>query len=174
MKRSLSLTGPIYRAWSQCQNKTVKEQLNDGIRAFDLRIAQDKQGEFYCCHGLYGEKIEQVLKSVSDFARAYPKEIILLDFAKFYGWKSGPKGQDTAQNSISDLAHNSLKSRLLKQLGPRLLAPTVQGPSGPESTWEMTLAKIWKSQKSIIVHYRHGSAKTPFWRSKIQSSWANT
>lgn len=173
-KRSLSLSGPIYRGWSQCQNNTIKKQLNDGIRAFDLRIAKDKKGEFFCCHGLYGEKLDSVLRSIAEFSKTFPKEIILLDFAKFYTWNQSLNGQFSAKNSLSKMAHTSLITKIRQHLGKRLLAPMIKGTRGPQSTWQSTLADIWKSQRSIIVHYRHSSAKAPLWRSKIQSSWANT
>lgn len=172
-KRSLALAQSVYRGWSQCQTRTVAEQLNDGIRAFDLRLARAKNGEILCCHGLYGESLADILKAVQVFSKRHPKEIIVLDLAKFYSWGKDEKGRDLARPSFSDAEHKALRAAILKALGSSLLPPKLPGPKGPRA-WTASLETLWKSGRSIIVHDRHKNAQSPFWSGSIESSWANT
>ncbi|CAF2798165.1 unnamed protein product [Rotaria sp. Silwood2] len=49
------------------QNRTIRQQLNDGIRFFDLRIYYDTDGSFYIQHGLRGPELNDVLHQVKSF-----------------------------------------------------------------------------------------------------------
>lgn len=173
LKRSLALAESVYRGWSQCQKRSVEEQLSDGIRAFDLRLARAKNGKIFCCHGLYGEAFSDILKAVQVFSKRHPKEIILIDLAKFYSWGKDEKGRDLPRPSFSDAEHKALRAQILKALGSSLIPPKLPGPNGP-AAWTASLETLWKSGRSIIVHDRHKNAQSPFWSGSIESSWANT
>jgi hypothetical protein len=49
------------------QNRTIRQQLDDGIRFFDLRIYYDTDGSFYIQHGLRGPELNDVLRQVKSF-----------------------------------------------------------------------------------------------------------
>lgn len=54
---------------SRCQDKTIKQQLEDGVRLFNLQVCRYR-GEWYISHGLciYDAKLEDVLDEI----RGYP------------------------------------------------------------------------------------------------------
>ena len=59
---------------ARCQSKTLQEQVEAGIRVFDLRIRQDKNGEWVIAHNafIYVRGIEAVyyfMKQLDDMAR---------------------------------------------------------------------------------------------------------
>jgi hypothetical protein len=49
------------------QNRTIRQQLDDGIRFFDLRIYYDTDGSFYIQHFLRGPELNDVLSQVRHF-----------------------------------------------------------------------------------------------------------
>ncbi|PKK30556.1 hypothetical protein A306_00000087 [Columba livia] len=75
------------KKWSVTQNLTFKEQLEGGIRYFDLRVSS-KPGEIgqeiYFIHGLFGIKVWDGLKEINTFLEQHPKEVVFLDFNHFY------------------------------------------------------------------------------------------
>lgn len=40
----------ISKPWTKCQNLTLEEQYEQGVRYFDLRVRKDKQGQWWYCH----------------------------------------------------------------------------------------------------------------------------
>jgi hypothetical protein len=66
--------------WSVTNNYNIYDQLQHGIRYFDLRI-QKIDGEFVMVHALVGMKLSDMLIQVRNFADQHPKEVILLEFA---------------------------------------------------------------------------------------------
>ena len=53
------------------QNCTIGQQLNDGIRFFDLRLYYDTDRSFYIQHGLRGPQLEEVLAQIRNFFEAH-------------------------------------------------------------------------------------------------------
>lgn len=93
----------IVAGWSKTQNTTVAEQLNGGIRYFDLRVSNGVYssplaqllvggklapkmllGGPVMCHGLASVPPKEVIRQVANFVKNNPKEIILLDYQHFY------------------------------------------------------------------------------------------
>src|SRR5690606_26814756 len=65
-------------------DNTIRKQLNDGIRALDIRVyynTQDKQ--FYTYHGLVGQKLEEVLSEIRGFLEETEGEIVRISFSNF-------------------------------------------------------------------------------------------
>lgn len=64
--------------WSKCQSKTVQEQLEDGVRYFDIRIRPYKKGkdfEPHFCHNHidYGKaNLKDSLNIINDFSKSLP------------------------------------------------------------------------------------------------------
>ena len=68
------LLSQIFHRLCQCQEKSIKEQLEHGIRYLDLRVAIHKEsGEFYTCHGVYCANMKDVMKQINDFLNEHPK-----------------------------------------------------------------------------------------------------
>ncbi|XP_057680489.1 PI-PLC X domain-containing protein 2 isoform X2 [Corythoichthys intestinalis] len=77
--------------WSMTQNLTFKEQLDAGIRYFDLRVSS-KPGEpgleIFFIHGLFGHKVRDGLREINAFLCEHRTEVIFLDFNHYYKMSS--------------------------------------------------------------------------------------
>lgn len=49
------------------QNRTIRQQLDDGVRFFDLRVYYDTDGSFYIQHSLRGPELNDVLSQIRHF-----------------------------------------------------------------------------------------------------------
>lgn len=83
----ISLVKKLMKKWSVTQNLTFREQLDAGIRYFDLRVSSkpgDTDQEIYFIHGLFGIKVWDGLMEIDSFLTQHPREIVFLDFNHFY------------------------------------------------------------------------------------------
>lgn len=65
-------------------NSTVAQQLQDGIRAFDLRVALDASDDtFKIYHGLFGPTLDSIYDQIADFLRSTTGEIVYLNLSHF-------------------------------------------------------------------------------------------
>lgn len=83
----ISLVKKLMKKWSVTQNLTFREQLEAGIRYFDLRVSSkpgDADQEIYFIHGLFGIKVWDGLMEIDSFLTQHPQEIVFLDFNHFY------------------------------------------------------------------------------------------
>ncbi|KAG8588792.1 hypothetical protein GDO81_006101 [Engystomops pustulosus] len=83
----ISLVKKLMKKWSVTQNLTFKEQLESGIRYFDLRVSSkpdEAEIEIYFIHGLYGIKVWDGLTEINTFLTNHSTEVVLLDFNHFY------------------------------------------------------------------------------------------
>ena len=55
----------LFTPFSKCQNKTIKEQLESGVRYFDFRVNKD----LMLCHGLWVSKtsLDEALKILNEY-----------------------------------------------------------------------------------------------------------
>lgn len=74
---------PIIKRWAKTQNKTITEQLNLGIRYFDIRVEEYKN-VFYCVHSLLSHTLYDVLNEILLFIKNNPTEKILIDINHIY------------------------------------------------------------------------------------------
>nr|XP_060626628.1 PI-PLC X domain-containing protein 2 [Anolis sagrei ordinatus] len=154
----ISLVKKIMKKWSVTQNLTFKEQLEGGIRYFDLRVSS-KPGEagqeIYFIHGLFGIKVWDGLMEINTFLTHHPKEIIFLDFNHFY--------------AMDKNHHEYLISRIEEVFGSKLCTK--------ECVDDVTLERLWEKQKQVLIFYHHPfCGEYPFlWPgNKMPAPWANT
>ncbi|XP_039280469.1 PI-PLC X domain-containing protein 2 isoform X4 [Nilaparvata lugens] len=147
----------IVLKWSITQNSTVEEQLNYGIRYFDLRLAtNDTDSNFYITHALFGEQIDNILIEINKFLTENEQEIVILDFQHFYGFT-----QDDHLRFMN----------LVEVIFCEKLCPL---------PWDInTVTLSWMRDKSyqVIVIYRNISAesRTSFWPSlRYPTPWPET
>ncbi|XP_078596087.1 PI-PLC X domain-containing protein 3-like isoform X1 [Branchiostoma floridae x Branchiostoma japonicum] len=145
----------VYR-WSVTQDICFMEQLNDGVRYFDFRVAGRKSdSSLYFVHGLYGSKVESALLEIAQYLNTHPKEVVLLDFNHFY--------------SMVDFHHERLIAILKEMFGPKL-CPRMD-PA------DVTLATLWDRGQQVIVFYHNSVADRHInlWTGEaIVAPWANT
>ena len=76
--------------FAQCQDKSIAEQLNFGIRFLDIRLEAEDNGKLYLVHGSEdcksnsGSKLylEEVLSDCYSFLEAHPTETIVMSMKK--------------------------------------------------------------------------------------------
>jgi hypothetical protein len=137
----------------------VKDQLEHGIRYLDLRLCgRPGSPDVYVAHGLYGHRITDILKEVSDFLDDNPKEILILDFNHFH--------------NMSSVDHREVLILIISTFREKILGGDTLKLAG-----KMTLEEMWRTPARIIVFYDHPSRNefSFFWSGDyIQSPWANT
>ena len=84
-----------------CQSQPIPKQLNDGIRAIDLRICSVVEGSdtsYWTAHGPRFCKLEDCLQHIKHFLKANQTEFVFLNIApewspmkdiRFAGWLRG-------------------------------------------------------------------------------------
>lgn len=152
------LAKKVMKKWSMTQNLTFREQLEGGIRYFDLRVST-KPGEpgheIYFIHGLFGHKVRDGLNDINHFLNVHKKEVVFLDFNHHY--------------AMSEEHHQYLIKMLKDVFGHKLCKLDV--------VEEITLNYLWENRYQVLVFYHHPSAEgcPVMWPgSKIPAPWANT
>lgn len=66
-ERGLTIFHDMFSFFSKCQDKTIVEQWNNGVRYFDLRVSKS----LHLAHGLWESKItlEEVLNGLNELAK---------------------------------------------------------------------------------------------------------
>lgn len=148
-------TRPAIFKWATTQDKSIEEQLSNGIRFFDLRVAHkpnDSSSDLYFTHVIYTHlTVLETLVSVATWLESHPKEIVILACSHFEG--------------ISDELHQAFIFSLKKLFGSKLC---------PQKEPVLTLRSLWASGYQVVLSYdsqiaaRHQELwpAIPYW-------WAN-
>ncbi|CAH1243756.1 PLCXD3 [Branchiostoma lanceolatum] len=156
--------------WAVTQNLCFTEQLNNGVRYFDLRVAMGKtDNSLYFVHGLYGSKVQSTLLEIAQWLISHPKEVVLLDFQHLYSIDGTQIDYSTLKRLIA----------ILKETFSSKLCP----PSIVPNPVDVTLANLWDNQHQVIARVLYSyknemqqkSAERILWGSNvIDSPWRNT
>jgi hypothetical protein len=139
----------IIAGWGKSQELNTTQQLQQGIRYFDLRLCGSSAiSSITTCHGVAGEKLSEVIRQVQVFNQAHPQEIIFLDFNHWY-----PK------NTSEDTMRQSVYSYLINTLGARL---ALKGNYSLDSR----LADFWRQQQGILIFSDNNTNQPGVWLSK--------
>jgi hypothetical protein len=92
------------------QNRTIRQQLDDGIRFFDLRIYYDTDGSFYIQHSLRGPELNDVLSQVRRFLDVHSTsgELIFLSISHT-NFSNDP---ESLPSRVATIIQNNLKPYL--------------------------------------------------------------
>jgi hypothetical protein len=120
----------IIAPWAKAQSKSILEQLESGIRYFDLRVLRRSDGQMFIVHGMYSDNIDTVFSEIKSFTDNHPKEIIILDFNHLFHLQSN-------QEDLIAKINNSFSAKLI---------PATK-------TVNATLNELWQSNKQIIALY---------------------
>jgi hypothetical protein len=130
--------------WAKTQYNTVLNQLNNGIRYFDLRLCGKGSDvdTMYTCHALQGDSLKDIVSQVKEFLRQenHQHEIIILDVNHWYNHDERvlPEMQVNALNYIND------------QLFP-WIAPRKDMAGIDQYTPNSKLNSFWNNKKQVIV-----------------------
>ncbi len=138
------------------QDVSPLEQLRNGIRVLDLRVAfykkhpagSPKRFQLYHLTSSGRTVAVDIVQKVIEFYEelestgAVAREIVILDFHQF--------------DSFTDAAHEELQALLLDGLGPRLLPYPLRG---------LSLSRIWNDHpgKNVVIAYNHGTTGQELW-----------
>ncbi|XP_048350822.1 PI-PLC X domain-containing protein 2 isoform X1 [Sphaerodactylus townsendi] len=154
----ISLVKKLMKKWSVTQNLTFKEQLESGIRYFDLRVSS-KPGEagqeIYFIHGLFGIRVSDGLMEINTFLTHHPTEVVFLDFNHFY--------------AMDKNHHVYLIGRIKEVFGSRLCTK--------ECVENVTLNYLWEKKQQVLIFYHHPiyEENPILWPgNKMPAPWANT
>ncbi|KAH8255550.1 hypothetical protein KR038_005563 [Drosophila bunnanda] len=143
------------RRWSRTQSSGVVDQLQLGVRYFDLRIAQ-KDDKFYYCHGLFCMEVFEPLLELRHFLDSHPEEVVILDLQHFY--------------ALTVAHHQQLHKDLITFFGHRLYS-TADG-----SLKDCTLNRCLEMSRQLVIIYRRCPIPLPlrFWPSYAwPTPWPN-
>lgn len=130
------LAKKVMKKWSMTQNLTFREQLEGGIRYFDLRVST-KPGEpgheIYFIHGLFGHKVRDGLNDINHFLNVHKKEVVFLDFNHHY--------------AMSEEHHQYLIKMLKDVFGHKLCKLDV--------VEEITLNYLWENKYQVSSRCTH-------------------
>jgi len=92
------------------QNRSIRQQLDDGIRFFDLRVYYDTDGSFYIQHGLRGPELNGILAQVRSFLDDHSTsgELIFLSISHT-NFATDP---ETLPAKVTTIIQNNLKPYL--------------------------------------------------------------
>jgi hypothetical protein len=154
------LSKPIVKNYSICQNKSILEQLNDGIRYIDLRIVKHEKEELgSICHGLHGDYVISMLNQILEFISENKKEIIFVDVKKVYGFS------EKERIEWEELFIKKCLSIFGDAICPSNYSPT------------HTLEEIWANGHQVIffVPFVTKKGSELFWEMNMMNrSWANS
>ncbi|XP_066248748.1 PI-PLC X domain-containing protein 3-like [Euwallacea similis] len=154
---SLTIVREVMANWSKTQTFNVVEQLEAGIRFFDLRFCLNSDDEhLYFCHGLYSTEVRSVLTNISSYLDSHPNEVVILDCQHFYNFT------DTTHSEVIQMLKDSLGNKLIPH---------------QSSMSSLTLKNLALVKQQVLVVYRDDSqsGESLLWPSdSFPTPWYNT
>jgi hypothetical protein len=147
----------VYDRMCKCQDLSISDQLNAGIRYLDLRVAWNESvSGFYTCHGVYCVELKVILDQIVAFLKQNTKEIVFLDFNHFY--------------KVDD-KHAALAALIMERLGDMM---AIQGQLNPNST----VKEYWDKGVQVVAVYHHDETQKAsngklWFRGVLHSPWPN-
>ncbi|HET9240449.1 MAG TPA: phosphatidylinositol-specific phospholipase C domain-containing protein [Oligoflexus sp.] len=149
-------------AWSKTQDRSMGQQLEDGIRYFDMRVENTPSG-WMTYHGLLSNRLTDMLAELAAFFENHPHEIVLLDFQSLVNFN----------NDVTELVsyfenHPVFRSRV--------------APWG-EFNPQVRLGDLWDADKNLILLFDQRRVRLPdgswgdssfVWPRTLQNPWSNT
>ena len=148
---------PFATPWVRTQDKSLREQLNLGIRVLDLRIGQNSPGDYIITHDIWrtNYSLSRALDDVKEFICATNREIVILDFHRF-NLLGGPSFE-----------FNPLKTQV-KEFLQGYYIPVGDGKG-------KTLNEIWQRptsvQERVVVAWNSDTIDTSYMWPGVNQHW---
>ena len=149
----------IFERLCQCQDLSIKEQLQLGVRYFDLRVAHHAESDSYMtCHGVYCVDMKEILTELNDFLTTNSKEVVVLEFKKLFNM------QEEQYQALSDM--------VVEVLGDKIAHRS-------KVTQKSTIQEYWDNGYQLAILYQRRKTlsddrKDQFWNmGYIESPWPN-
>ncbi len=131
-----ALVRPLVSNWSKSQFRSIREQLIQGIRFFDLRIAFDSKDQAIITHGLVSLPLHTILNEMSGFILEHPKEVVLIAYDLSYGYKTHRLNSTQISSKMQEV-----KQLLSDQFQEKLMS----------FRSDRTFYDFWSAGKSVMV-----------------------
>ena len=148
----------VFERMCQCQDMSIQQQLQAGVRYLDLRVAYHADlGKFYTCHGVFCVDMVTILQEINDFLTAHSKEIVILDFNHLYAMEA-PQ-------------HTELAAMIVDTLGDKV---AVRGDLQPNSP----VQQYWDAGAQAVIVYHDGETQRAsdnklWFKGCLKSPWPN-
>ena len=129
---------------AQAHTQTLLQQLNGGIRYFDLRVTR-RGGAFYVYHGLLGRPLATVLQDIRTFMEQSEQEFAVVDVSHL----ATGTNQGNAKVFTPD-EHGLLMQQLVDQLGPYVYPRNGRSQAGLRAT---RLGQVVADGPKILLIY---------------------
>jgi hypothetical protein len=121
----------IVNDWAGTQRLSITDQLNSGIRGFDLRVAFNPQEEkYYISHTYTYQPLEDVLKEITSFIEKHPKEILQIEVKPDWGQ------QGTMPEKAEKESNKNIKALFEAALGTDRLISAKEYKYSLKEAWE--------------------------------------
>lgn len=142
---------PIVKKWGTAQEKNISEQLDAGMRYFDLRVAgKPESRDLFFYHGLYTiMTVKEGMTELEKWLGQHTKEVVILAFSHF---------KEMSADQHTDLT-NFLKEHFKTKLCPKPQVPS--------------LKDCWETGYQVILSYDNRSVDDPVLWPQIEYWWAD-
>lgn len=144
--------GYIGKFLSQAQNKTIYQQLCDGIRWFDLRVCYTRDDVFLHHGQVVCARASEAIDDIARFVRETRGELIIVNIKRF--------------NEFTSQVHEEFQESIISRLSEVLIPPK---PSDIDSTILdikienlMARAQSNKEQSRVILFYANSARKRKY------------
>ena len=99
---------PTIKDLSMTTHQSILEQLEEGIRGFDLRIYYNRdEDEYYSYHGLVGIKMTEILGEIRQFLNSTQGEIVYITMGHYQGFDRSryPEFANLVKTALQDYAY---------------------------------------------------------------------
>ncbi|MCU1751253.1 phospholipase [Pseudomonas sp. 6D_7.1_Bac1] len=147
--------------WVVCQDGPFIQQLNEGVRALDLRFHSDEHWmgikKFHTFHGpATGRSLSELIKSLNYFLDENPDEFIILDMHELKALKDGA------------FDYKTFNTVIMNELGLRLI------PKGNKHLTLAELKKLSNKQRIVLAAEWHPDFNSPLYWGGISHEWSGT
>lgn len=116
--------------WAKCQKQSVKKQLENGVRALDLRVKKGKDNIIRIAHRFESSyTLNSCLDEVEEFLKENPREFIFIFIKRDWTTRGQWKSSDTLEmwkqlNKYSILEENIWKDSKIEKLRRKIIPIT--------------------------------------------------
>jgi hypothetical protein len=150
----------IAERWTVTQKFDISEQLQNGIRLLDFRLAKDVNGDLHLSHSFIVADFKESIQKIKEFIDENPKEFITVLI------KTDPLYHSVMTEQDIQKAHDIIKKELQKE-----------AITSSENIQNHTLKSLQENGKNIIFHSNFGDKaplKSTLFHEKLNySGWSN-
>jgi len=120
--------------WSRAQEQSALQQLNGGVRFFDIRPSY-YDNDYYSYHGLVGSRMSSIFEQIAQYMSSVESELVILKVSHF--------------NNFNDQRHREF----IQLIGDRIQEYLYCGTTNPADLLTTTVGQFTTNGPSIVLWY---------------------